>query len=301
MLQRQFPEVMPRIASGLVGEGSECFGFDDELSRDHDFGAGFCIWLSDADYERYGTQMAQEYDMLPNYMGETTRISNLPNFQINHNYPKKPTHTQGIQRVGVMRISDFYRRYTGMDVSPFFDKRQHIDIDWERIPEANLATVTNGTVFYDASGDFTRVREMLLAYYPDFIWRKKLSARIFEMAQAGQYNYGRCLKRGDMVAAEFALARFKEATCAVVHLLSKKYMPFYKWAYRSVGTLPKFSQIHQLLALATVGGGDTPNITDIPNIIEAICLSIILEMKKQGLTNCHSTFLVDHCEFIARS
>lgn len=29
-----------KIAVGLVGEGSQCFGFDDEISTDHDFGPG---------------------------------------------------------------------------------------------------------------------------------------------------------------------------------------------------------------------------------------------------------------------
>ena len=37
MIERLFPKWAGRIAVGLVGHGSECFGFDDEISRDHDF------------------------------------------------------------------------------------------------------------------------------------------------------------------------------------------------------------------------------------------------------------------------
>ncbi len=33
-------------------EGSERFGFDDVYSRDHDFGPGFCMWITEDVYEK---------------------------------------------------------------------------------------------------------------------------------------------------------------------------------------------------------------------------------------------------------
>jgi hypothetical protein len=52
-----------RIAAGLVREGSECFGFDDELSRDHDRGPGFCLWLTADDYIEVGTELQRSYEV----------------------------------------------------------------------------------------------------------------------------------------------------------------------------------------------------------------------------------------------
>ena len=47
MLEEQFPELLPSLAVGLFGSGSECFGYDDDISQDHDFEPGFCIFLPD--------------------------------------------------------------------------------------------------------------------------------------------------------------------------------------------------------------------------------------------------------------
>ena len=64
MLERNFGAVLPRLAIGLAGEGSECLGYDDALSRDHDFGAGFCIWVPDDLPEETVQQLRNAYAVL---------------------------------------------------------------------------------------------------------------------------------------------------------------------------------------------------------------------------------------------
>ena len=272
--QARCPQVLERAAVGLVGEGSECFGFDDELSRDHDWGPGFCLWLSHEDMASLGERAQAVYRSLPEeYMG----------------FRRLRQAALSAGRVGVLEIGPFYARFLGLDRPP------QSNYEWRCMPEAGLSTATNGEVFGDPTGQFTAMRDSLLAYYPEDVRRKKLAARCALAAQSGQYNYQRCLRRGEHVAAALALAQFIEHAQAVVFLLNRRYRPYYKWTQRAMRDLPILgAEVAGLIDTLASGAGDEGNI----DTIEAVSALIIQELARQELSANSSDFLLSHAEEI---
>ena len=276
MLQSEFPAYLPYIAAGLVGEGSECFGFDDEISRDHDFGPGFCLWLTDSVYEEIGEALQAAYDRLPTtYMGITRRTS-----------LKAP------KRVGVFRIGEFYERLTGFTDVPQTNQQ------WLYVEDYQIAVATNGRVFMDELGEFTRIRKALLKHYPEEVRIRKIAREAALIAQSGQYNYSRMLQRGDKVSAQVALGEFMRHTMAIVYLLNGRYAPFYKWMHKGMERLPVLAVIGDILnAIPDMQIGDER----IVQTIEVIVSLIIAEMKKQSLTTGTDNYLDHHTDNILHS
>lgn len=284
-LLQAVPEADGRIAAGLVGEGSQCFGFDDEISQDHDFGPGFCIWLTDEDFDQFAEALRQAYLRLPDEFLGFSRQNLLVQ-----------------DRVGVMKISEFYHRFTGACFGT-----PESNLDWLFTPEHQLASATNGVVFRDDLGLFSKIRQELLNFYPEDVRLKKIAARAAVMSQAGQYNLLRSIKRGDTVAATLSLSRFIEAAISMVYLLDKKYMPFYKWSFHGLG-IEVNSQlaveisplIKRLVAIpATLAKEDFATAHDLAfQLTDEICTAISKELNRQGLSHIASPFLQDHLEEI---
>ena len=65
MLEKEFPEYKDEIAVGLVGQTSECFGYDDFISRDHDYAPGFWLWLPEELKKEIGVDLQKAYNALP--------------------------------------------------------------------------------------------------------------------------------------------------------------------------------------------------------------------------------------------
>ena len=275
-IRESCPEALPHLAAGLVGEGSDCFGFDDEISKDHDWGPRVCLWLQDAAYERFFHVLASTLVSLPDtFRGERFSL-------------RTP---EAAGRQGVLRTGDFYRFFTGDPEGPRTFR------DWLSLPESHLAACTNGKVFYDGPGRFSLIRHHILNGCPEDVRRKRLAARIALMAQSGQYNYLRCLKHGEPVAAFLALSEFTKHSLAVVYFLNRRYMPFYKWAHRGIRELPLLSETSDLfLKLSAAAPGTAASMAE--DLIEEICARILQELVRQDLCRPGDSFLLPHAEEI---
>ncbi len=264
--KKKLNDILPLCAFGLVGEGSECYGYDDELSKDHDFGPSVCIWLKKDNYLKYKYRINKVLKNLPKtYLG----FQELKESEWGHN------------RRGLLNIDDFYFKFIG-SANPL----QTIN-DWQKIPETALSTVTNGEVFLDNLGEFTKIREQLLNYYPEAIRQNKIATRLMNISQHGQYNYVRCLRRNDLVSANQCLYLFVDEVIHLVFLLNRKYKIFYKWANRALLDLKILgNEIHKLLEDMVFAQNKIP-------YVRKICKVLADELRNQKLTNCESEFLGD--------
>lgn len=274
MIKENFAEIEKYLAVGLAGSGSECFGYDDEFSQDHDFEPGFCIFIPDESIidSRTEFQLERAYAKLPKeFMG----------------YKRSPLNPVGGNRHGVIRINKFFEAKTG-------DANADIPtVGWFCIAEQFPLEATNGKIFCDNYGLMTQLREKI-AYMPEDVRLKKLAGNILLMAQSGQYNYGRCIKRGETAAAQLAAAEFVNTALKVIFLLNKKYMPYYKWTFRALRELEKLNGLYDDLEYLISSGNNEKEAEEKQAMIESISAQVIAELSAQKLTRVDSPELERH-------
>ena len=288
MIHDTFPEYESRIAVGMVGEGSDCFGFDDEISTDHDYGVGFCMWLTKQDYDAFGQELQNAYEDLLK----------------KHGIVQKDRWLQS--RRGVCEINSFYQEVLSEMKS---------NDEETKVQEARFAELTNGEVFRDDLGEFTAKRVQLMQYYPEAIWRKNLATLLHEFAQYGQSNYARMMARQDYVTAHICIAKAMESAMDIAYVLLRKYAPYYKWKRKGLEKIAQSNDtdkhwIKQLLwtceelTLLQVQkkawendkyDAGRLNINDKAVVlIELLAKVLLKEMAKQKLVTGTDTFLEVH-------
>lgn len=268
MIESRFSEYAGRIAVGLAGRGSDCFGYDDESSRDHDWGPDFCMWVTDQTYEEIGEALKQAYESLPKEWKGYTRAARV----------------NGRNRRGVIRISDFYRELTGGEV--------YGKIDWREAADSSLAAAVNGEVFRDEEGIFSAYREKLREGYPEEIRYLKLAEGAARFAQSAQYNYTRMLGRGDSFTARMLLWHGMKEAMKLQHYIEGKYPPHDKWLFRSLQDSEAGREVARMLTRIGEEGAES----DILQEIEKLGSYFAHEMYEAGFISDTESYLDAHSE-----
>lgn len=265
MLDADFKELLPYLCVGFVGSGSDRLGYDDSVSTDHDFEPGFCIFLPGEDVvsRRDAFLLERAYYKLPKeFMG----------------YTRPLISPVGGNRNGVIRTEDFYLTHAGTKDGLLTNET------WLHLPDYALKEATNGKIFFDNYGEFTKIRNYLKTM-PEDVRLKRLAGNLLLMAQSGQYNYPRCLSHGEKESAQLALYEFVKATLQTLFLLNREYMPYYKWSFRGLKNLP----CHELFyaPLSSLLSGDIYNETlskEKCDTVEDIASKVITLLNEQSLT-----------------
>ena len=274
MIREQFPEYEEIIAAGLTGSGSECYGYDDDISQDHDFEPGFCLFIP----------------------GEEI-VDRKTEFQLERAYAKLPREFEGFSRAklapvggnrhGVFRIDDFFLNKIGC-----IPEKMTVE-DWLSVPDYALAEAVNGEMFRDDAGLMEDPRR-ILRNMPEDVRRKRLAGHLLMMAQSGQYNYRRCLYHGETGAAQMAVSEFARHAMATAFLLSGRYMPYYKWAFRALRELPEGEELAVTLEWLISTGNGPDMAEDKYFQMEGIASRVIETLQDQHLTEATCGDLEKH-------
>lgn len=305
MIAEKFRAYESVIAVGLVGKGSDCFGFDDFLSHDHDYGPRFVMWVTKKVYEEIGEELQEAYESLPkSYMG----VDRIETFH-------------GKDRCGVMIIEEFYKNVLGYNLVGMLVHNQigsasgketmETIKSWLAVHDYALAAAVNGEVFRDDEGIFTRCRNMLMQYYPKAVWYRKIAQTCALFSQNGQYNLPRMRMRGQLVAAELAKAECVKQAMKLYYLLNRKYAPHDKWLYKGMPENPQMTideegagrvTVSELVERISLLTADQEHEAALTTAIESLAVIFANELEKKGMVGKCDLYL-DVCtkELTAKS
>ena len=221
VLRERFPEILPRLSVGVIGQGSDVLGADDELSRDHDWGPSKCqLLLPDPDVKQYGPSIAQA---LQAAVPDGFRGISLPETQPN-----------------TIRVSTIDTVYRGICQFAYPPETAE---EWSDADDNALYFASSGFVLYDPSGALKkRISAFRAAYYPTDIWKWEIAGQLWSTWHEGDYNVCRRLtKRGDGIGLLIGQGVFVHATMHLLCLLNRRFPVYWKWLHWQFQQLPQWT------------------------------------------------------------
>src|SRR5689334_304789 len=136
-------EAMPglRYAAGRLGSGSDVLGFDDAMSRDHDWGCRLTLLVDEPDRAAVPQlRLLLERELPESYLGWPVRFPVTWNPSAVHN-------------VWIATVSDFAVSRLGIDPTAELSAR-----DWLILTGQSVLEVTAGPVFADQTAELAQIR-----------------------------------------------------------------------------------------------------------------------------------------------
>lgn len=199
---------MDRIAAGRIA-GSDVLGADDEISRDHDWGPQFDLFLSAEDFAAFGEPLSRAMnDAAPNpWKGH--RLAGA-----------------GDRSVRVESIPGWFQKHLKLARIPL------VAADWPRASpgsESGLYFLRHGEIWVDGTGELGKWRSAL-HLYPEEILRARIAEECFRVWHHGEYNFvQRMARRRDPLAIAICLGEFVSGVMRIVLLMNRDFTPYWKW------------------------------------------------------------------------
>jgi hypothetical protein len=213
-------ERMPglRYAAGRLGSGSDVLGFDDAMSRDHDWGCRLTLLLDEADRAAIPlVSRLLERELPESYRG----------FPVRFPVTWEPTLTHNVE---IATVAGFAASRLGIDPTAELSAA-----DWLILTGQSVLEVIAGPVFADRTAELAPVRTRLKWYPPD-IDRYVLAASWRRLSQE-MPMVGRTAEYGDEFGSRMLSTRLVGDLVSLAFTLSREWPPYPKWRGRAFQAL----------------------------------------------------------------
>lgn len=217
LVQGRWPG-LPHTAARLGG-GSDVLGYDDEVSRDHDWGLRLDLLVEPGLVADVDSVL--ELGLPDTFEGHPTRFATTWDASSRH-------------RVAVGTVDGLVRGRLGFGASEQPDLAEWLSVTGQAVLE-----VTAGPVFEDAEGRLATVRSRL-AWFPDDVWRYAVASDWVRVREELPF-VARTGAGGDELGSRLVAARLVRVLAHLGYLLDRRWPPYAKWFGRGFAELPSSS------------------------------------------------------------
>jgi Domain of unknown function (DUF4037) len=255
-------QAMPglRYAAGRLGSGSDVLGFDDAMSRDHDWGCRLTVLVDEPD-RAVVPQVRQllERELPDSYRG----------FPVRFPVTWDPSRTHNVE---VATVAGFAASRLGVDPTSELSAA-----DWLILTGQSVLEVTAGPIFTDRTAALAQVRAKLTWYPPD-VERYVLAAGWQRLSQE-MPMVGRTAERGDELGSRLLSARLADDLMSLAFAVCRRWPPYPKWRGTAFRALPVAAGLGDLLTAAAAA----PDWRDRESAVADACEVLLDAQRARGL------------------